>query len=96
MVVIIEHIATFQDIYYPKCNYMTPIPFVSVDRKTLEIVDRFFRQDVDEEDHRSPALAHIQVPDHLNMSSVKAVEDANQGIIPVSYTHLTLPTILLV
>ena len=80
VVVIMEHIATFQDIYYPKCNYMASIPFVSVDRKTLEIVDRFFRQSVDEKDDRSPALEHIQVPDHLNMHSVKAVEGATQTL----------------
>ena len=92
VVVIMEHIATFQDIYYPKCNYMTSIPFVSVDKKTLEIVDRFFRQSVDEEDDRSPALEHIQVPDHLNMSSVKAVEGANQEIILVEDETVTLPT----
>ena len=87
-----EDIATFQDIYYPKCNYMTDIPFVSVDRKTLEIVDRFFKQSVDEENHRSSNYEHIQVPDHLNMSSVKAVEGANQGIILVADDTITLPT----
>ena len=71
---------------------MTSIPFVSVDKKTLEIVDRFFRQSVDEKDDRSPALEHIQVPDHLNMSSVKAVEGANQEIILVEDETVTLPT----
>ena len=54
---------------------MATIPFVSVDRKTLEIVDRFFRQSVDEKDHRSSNYEHMQVPDTLNISSVKAVED---------------------
>lgn len=54
---------------------MTSIPFVSVDEETLEIVDRFFRQSVDEQDSRSPNYKHMQVPDTLNISSVKAIED---------------------
>jgi midasin (ATPase involved in ribosome maturation) len=54
---------------------MATIPFVSIDRKTLEIVDRFFRQSVDEKDHRSSNYEHMQVPDTLDISSVKAVED---------------------
>ena len=92
VVIIMEHIATFRDIYYPKCNYMSTIPFVSVDRKTLEIVDRFFRQSVDEEDYRSSDLEHIQVPDHLNVSSVKAVKGTTQEIILVENETITLPT----
>ena len=54
---------------------MTSIPFVSVDEETLEIVDRFFRQIVDEQDSRSLNYKHMQVPDTLNVSSVKAIED---------------------
>ncbi len=71
---------------------MSTIPFVSVDRKTLEIVDRFFRQSVDEEDYRSSDLEHIQVPDHLNVSSVKAVKGTTQEIILVEDETITLPT----
>ena len=71
---------------------MSTIPFVSVDRKTLEIVDRFFRQSVNEEDYRSSDLEHIQVPDHLNVSSVKAVKGTTQEIILVEDETITLPT----
>ena len=54
---------------------MATIPFVSIDTKTLAIVDKFFRQSVDEQDSRASKYKHMQVPDTLNISSVKAIED---------------------
>ena len=36
----------------------------------------------------------FRTPDHIVEAAIKAMRDGHHGYTPVSYTHLTLPTIL--
>ena len=77
---------------------MATIPFVSVDRKTLEIVDRFFRQSVDEKDHRSSNYEDdtdktVWVAKKASGSNViESYEQTKTEIILVTDDTITLPT----